>query len=612
MIPKQLQDKRIRFCRIKRGTKKPFEKEWTKKPYFKIEIEKFLPKENYGILCGYGDLTVIDCDEEEIQLIIENMLPETFRVKTGGGGMHNYFFIKDIEKKIILEVDGKHLGEVQSHGTQVVGPNSIHPNKNKYEVINDVPIKEITKEDLLSVISNYIKEVKESEDNINYEREINSEIDELDVTDIWSTSSLKKHGSEYYGEHPIHGSDGGSNFWVNPLKNTWHCFRCDSGGGPLSAIAVKHGIINCSDAKRGNLRGNKALEAINIARDDYGLKTHENGLKPQIDMPEDKVDVIWSNEIEDYEVKDKEWIIENIIPSRSIGVWTGKRGSFKTFLILNAAFCVSEGKEFLGKYKTKKGKVIYLDKENGIYIMKNRVRIIRQGLNLEKNQNVGFICFSHIKLDKTSDLIEIERIIQENKPSLLIVDTYRRAIAFEENDAGATSQLFVDLLRPLAEKHGISIILIHHDRKGEGSGDEMDMIRGSSDLANYADFILKNERRGKKLILKQLKMRNAPEIVPQEVKVSTNETEYMKFTSEGAYERETLEQKAVKELILWIIKEKIDEFKTADAKEVIFAHGMGKTTMQNALINLQSQAIIEKIGERGKYKVINKDVQLNL
>ena len=66
---------------------------------------------------------------------------------------------------------------------------------------------------------------------------------------------MKKSGSEYFGSHPIHGSESGSNFWINPSKNMWHCFRCDSGGGPLAAIAVKEGIIDCSEANKGSLRG---------------------------------------------------------------------------------------------------------------------------------------------------------------------------------------------------------------------------------------------------------------------------------------------------------------------------------------------------------------------
>jgi len=278
MIPKQLQ--KCVFCRLKKGTKKPFEKDWTKKPYSYEEIINFLPDENYGVLCGYGGLIVIDADDENLQERVKEKLPRTFRVKTGGGGTHNYFFCPECEKKIILEIDGKHYGEVQSFGSQVVGPNSIQPNGGKYEVINCEEIVKVGYDELIEAVKPFMKEIKEAEERLEFEKkEFGDEISDLNVIDIWGTAGLKKHGSEYYGSHPIHGSESGMNFWVNPLKNVWHCFRHNTGGGPLYAIAVKEGIIDCSEAMRGVLRGEKAKEAIRIAEEKYGLKRKEFKIK---------------------------------------------------------------------------------------------------------------------------------------------------------------------------------------------------------------------------------------------------------------------------------------------------------------------------------------------
>jgi len=57
-IPKQLIN--LSFCRIKHKSKAPFEKDWNNKPYYHFQMERFLG-ENYGVLCGYRDLAVIDC-----------------------------------------------------------------------------------------------------------------------------------------------------------------------------------------------------------------------------------------------------------------------------------------------------------------------------------------------------------------------------------------------------------------------------------------------------------------------------------------------------------------------------------------------------------------------
>jgi putative DNA primase/helicase len=175
MIPIQL--KNLKFCRIKKGTKIPFEKDWNNKPYSYDEISKFFPEENYGILCGYENLAVIDSDEKTLQLSIENSMPETFSVKTGGDGMHFYYFIPELKKKIILELEKKHLGEIQSLGTQIVGAGSLHPSGNYYEVVKNVGIKEISLEELNKFLGAFMKKeditFTKKEDIKDYEKLIN-------------------------------------------------------------------------------------------------------------------------------------------------------------------------------------------------------------------------------------------------------------------------------------------------------------------------------------------------------------------------------------------------------------------------------------------------------
>lgn len=252
IVPNQLNKENIKFCRVQRGKKKPFEKNWTNKPYSFTEIQDFLDKENYGIICGYGGIAVIDCDNEELSDLIKKEFPETFTVKTGGGGFHFYYLIPELKKKLILDKDRgheNHLGEVQSHGAQVVGPGSLHPNGNFYEVINYKEIQSISIEFLYEKLGQFTREIKDSINSAEMEKETNEEIDDLNITSIWSTSGMKKQGDEYYGAHPMHGSSGGMNFWINPSKNIWHCFRCLCSN---SKIITPTGIKNIQDLKKGD------------------------------------------------------------------------------------------------------------------------------------------------------------------------------------------------------------------------------------------------------------------------------------------------------------------------------------------------------------------------
>jgi len=340
--------------------------------------------------------------------------------------------------------------------------------------------------------------------------------------------------------------------------------------------------------------------AKEMKRDDLVLMLVDKAKIEEPDKPD--FNFIWDKDLQSYEEEKKDWIIEKYIPRRSVGVWTGKRGTFKTFVTLSAIYSIGAETPFLGTFLTKRCNILYLDKENGAGVMKDRVQMIKNGMDCGEVP-IGFIFFSNIKLDRPTDFDIIEDLIKENGIDLLVVDTYRRAIRFDENDAGAVSHLFVDYLRPLAERYNCSIILIHHDRKSNGEGgDEMDMIRGSSDLANYCDFILKNERNGNSLVLKQLKMRSAPEQDPIAVEIDTDEESYIKFVSTGKYEKKSADQKAVDYLLEWFNETSLSQFTSKMGAEYLKQYNVGRKQYYEALDILVNSGVIIKVG-RGIYDI---------
>jgi len=52
----------------------------------------------------------------------------------------------------------------------------------------------------------------------------------LSITDVCTITDGVRCGDEIRGSHPVHGSTTGQNFAINPHENTWHCFRCGTGG----------------------------------------------------------------------------------------------------------------------------------------------------------------------------------------------------------------------------------------------------------------------------------------------------------------------------------------------------------------------------------------------
>ena len=98
---------------------------------------------NYAVICGEtSNICVIDVDSPEIIHILfdnfEGVKQKTLVVKTGSGGYHVYFEYDETMQTMRLDNIEKHQHvDIQSQGTYVIGPGSIHPDTGKkYEIIS--------------------------------------------------------------------------------------------------------------------------------------------------------------------------------------------------------------------------------------------------------------------------------------------------------------------------------------------------------------------------------------------------------------------------------------------------------------------------------------------
>ena len=291
-IPARFEDSNFRFVRV--NGKKPIRKAWNKPEnafkYSDKVLQAWIEKNNYGILHGCGGLIALDADNflRWQGLGLDKIFEDTLTVQTGRvdangkrNGRHYYLICKDLTEKSIEEYkiksyyklvdpEGSEIGELRLHHCQTVGPNSIHPSGNRYEIINDVEIKIVSIWDLIDAFEPYIGKKDRTwripENGTKGMQKDYSTIEHLDlnVEDLVNLHSLCMHGEEYRGPHPLHGSDSGHNFSINSSKNVWYCFRHNSGGGALELLAVQEGIISCSEAGKGALRGDKFRQVLNV------------------------------------------------------------------------------------------------------------------------------------------------------------------------------------------------------------------------------------------------------------------------------------------------------------------------------------------------------------
>jgi len=312
-------------------------------------------------------------------------------------------------------------------------------------------------------------------------------------------------------------------------------------------------------------------------------------------------------ELKNYKEKHIDWLVQKIIKSGSINIIGAKRASCKSWLGLNLAYCFSVGKKFLGKFDCSQGNVLYLDRENGFSELKHRSLMTKKGLNIDKSP-LFFLSETTFKLDNPFDIEELERFVVENDIKIIILDTYRRVISFKEDSADEVSRFFVDTIKPISERTGVSFIFIHHEKKGESSGDNMDMLRGSSDLVNYADSIIQLKRKGDTIIIEQTKQRGAKELEPFQVKIETDERNYFNFDYIGKPLDKVTETKSF--IVRWIFETGKTEFTYTEVLKQCEENGYKQTNFKNALNCL----VIEKIVSKGEGKrepyVVNPQINM--
>jgi len=265
MIPETLKQRGIRFVLLEKSGKKPFQQGWQNKNIEfddKELISHINAGGNYGVMGGgLNQLIIIDFDNERVQEQICKKLPPTFTVKTGTGKLHKYFVSDKCNSFKIFDEEMNTLTDVQGEGKQVVGAGSIHPNGNKYEVVDESEISFLPYAEIKALLFSYdkkpkkvVEEKKEYTPKIdmeeNFVEECKSQINISDVLNLIGVDTSKNPT-----ECPFHSSKGGK--CLGFQNDVAHCFHCDESWNIFSLIKQWK---NC-DFK----------EALEILADKFGM-----------------------------------------------------------------------------------------------------------------------------------------------------------------------------------------------------------------------------------------------------------------------------------------------------------------------------------------------------
>lgn len=168
------------------------------------------------------------------------------------------------------------------------------------------------------------------------------------------------------------------------------------------------------------------------------------------------------------------YLVDGLIPISTVGMLVAHGSSLKTWTALDIGRAIAKGVPWLDRFVTRKGRVLVLDYESGLYELRRRIFLLERG----KVPGLGAWAYPHMRIDDP----ELWKRLIYMDLSLVVLDSLSAgAPGVDENDTAAANPL--KLAARFTEASNSGVLVIHHSKKSEGN--DRTMVRGSTAL--YAD-----------------------------------------------------------------------------------------------------------------------------
>jgi AAA domain len=178
-----------------------------------------------------------------------------------------------------------------------------------------------------------------------------------------------------------------------------------------------------------------------------------------------------------------EWLLDGVAARGHVTLLAGREKQGKSLLVLGLAAASVSGGASVAGIECDPCRVLVVDAENGEREIHRRVR--KLGLTQSSVGRLAYRCA--VGFDLRAGLAELRAATEEERPDLLVLDSFRSLWRGNENDTGEAAAA-LDPLRHLAHQLNVGIVLIHHQGK-QGIG-----YRGSTSIGASAEHLLSLER----------------------------------------------------------------------------------------------------------------------
>jgi predicted ATP-dependent serine protease len=303
------------------------------------------------------------------------------------------------------------------------------------------------------------------------------------------------------------------------------------------------------------------------------------------------------NDLFSMEFPENKWVIEKLIPHQGITLISGAPASFKTWLLLRMALDIARGKSLFGHFECEQNKVLIIDEENHLRIVRERFKSLDAGADL----SIYYLSQKDFLISNKGMIENVLAICAEKEIGVIFIDSLVRINDAEENDASQMSEVFRGIKQFC--QSGKTVIITHHERKdGAMKSSAQNRLRGSSDIQASVDchLAIRRDKDDKnKILIEQAKLRIDEEIKPFEVAIKKNGN-FTEFIYLGLPSGEISKKDQAKNVILLILEGDRDGLsRSALSTKVRAEEDIGEKSIREAVDNLVSDGIIvEKQGDR--------------
>ena len=197
-------------------------------------------------------------------------------------------------------------------------------------------------------------------------------------------------------------------------------------------------------------------------------------------MKKEKIITVDGQTLLDMRLPQIRFVVDRLLP-QGLHILAGSSKTGKSWLLLLLSLRVAQGKPFWN-LQTEKGTVLSLCLEDSL----NRIQQRLMDLTEDAPENLHFATLSKSLSDGLCGQIE-EFITEHPDTNLVIIDTLQKVRENSgESNLYATDYKDIGLLKALADKYHIAVVVVQHLRK-QFDSDPHNMVTGSTGLLGAAD-----------------------------------------------------------------------------------------------------------------------------